>query len=763
MSESTPTRDLYIHPLHLVPTPYIRDSANLHDLPGGQAPDENLDEYRARMGEEAWSRNVQSTEWQTTRRMSSVPIDVLVRTSTPFIYLQQENTRLGLELEAVRADLQALTRYHEGLTLQHQRLSDNYLEATVDLDAGTEHLAVLNRQAGTRDSDGAAPGVPGLNTASRTRGVPGPDAASGSGGAPGPDALPGLGGHGTSIVLVVDGMPGDVPQEAARFRIQEYRHPYRKNTVGHWIAVESSPPMAGASGSESDDDSDSGLIRTFDIPDENATRTELLNVGDRPKDPCVNAQLEMGRLVVENRAMRGKVAVFEQSNKKQQNTNGPDVHGYLGGIKMLGKKFGFMQEPWITLAVFTAAPVNGSPPQSTPEDIEAMFKTPKLYLQYLTCTIYDHVPHKYHDLVDSTTFPNFGNNFLKYLNAGRSSAVNVLKANLSKILAECEITNNKGDLLYHPGEDRKGPPSAYPPIFYTGQKKNIQTRLLNPVLPMALRCMIFGPASTGDKGSVKPLSTTLGYLWQLPTEGLTIGSIAFTLTAIIGVLSGVDTQFEEKGKISGIPFQTYFRSYKKLLMKTAETPGVRNILRFWTKTVFKKVAAAGSLDEPVIPDDEAEAAAEAEFAAAMEAMALGEDLALENPAVAFDWGQNDIDNGEIGCIPYRLESSLIRYLAAASEPERQVDGQRQDIDSEPEPEPEEEQPAPVAARRHRGGARRRGGARGGAVVLDSDEDPAGADIVPEPRRGGRRGVAVPTRIEELPVQKRGATRGGKRR
>ncbi|KAJ7026904.1 hypothetical protein C8F04DRAFT_1238407, partial [Mycena alexandri] len=124
-------------------------------------------------------------------------------------------------------------------------------------------------------------------------------------------------------------------------------------------------------------------------------------------------------------------------------------------------------------------------------------------------------------------------------------------------------------------------------------------------------------------------------------------------------------------------------------MKTAETPGVRNILRFWTKTVFKKVAAAGSLDEPVIPDDEAEAAAEAEFAAAMEAMALGEDLALENPAVAFDWGQNDIDN------------------AAASEPERQVDGQRQDIDSEPEPEPEEEQPAPVAARRHRGGARRR--------------------------------------------------------
>ncbi|KAJ7038450.1 hypothetical protein C8F04DRAFT_1256034 [Mycena alexandri] len=409
---------------------------------------------------------------------------------------------------------------------------------------------------------------------------------------------------------------------------------------------------------------------------------------------------------------------------KKQDTKGPDVHGYLGSIKTLGKKFGFMQEPWITLAVFAAAPANGLPPHATPKDIEAMFKTPKLYSQYLTCTIYSQVPDKYHDLVDWTTFPSFGNNFVKQLNAGRSSAINVLKANFSKILAECEITNKRGDLLYHPGEDRKGPPSAYPPIFYMEQKKNIQTRLLNPVLPMALRCMIFGPASIGDKGNVKPLNTTLGYLWQLPAEGLTIGSLSFTLTAIISVLSGVDTQFEEKGKISGIPFQTYFRGYKKLLMKTAETPGVRNILRFWTKAVFKKVAAAVSLDEAV-PDDEAEAAAEAEFAAAMEAMALGED-----PAVAFDWSPHDIDN------------------AAALEPGQQLDDQRQDIDNteepEPEPELEEEERVPVAAARRRGAGR----ARGGAVVLDSDEDLVTVGAVPEPRRGGRRGVAVPAAVEE---------------
>ncbi|KAJ7022554.1 hypothetical protein C8F04DRAFT_1310643 [Mycena alexandri] len=645
MPESTLTRQLSAqHDTNMVLlrqdlVPSIRTGMNRRDLPGGPAPDESLQDYQARTG-----LRVQS------------PINGL-RTSLLFVRLPQENTRLGLDLEAVRSRLPALT--HEGFPL-----FNNYLNATV--------AALRNLPAITRDALGAnnASGI----SADAAR----PNTVSGSGGGLGHDAVldPGRGGtHG--VFIVVGTMPGDVPQAAVRFiGIQGYR------------------------------------ARSY-----NAVALALKN-----------AQLEMGRLVVENRGLRGKLTVFEQTNKKQQNTKGPDMHGYLGGIKTLGKKFGFMEEPWITVAVFTAAPANGSPPHVTPEAIEAMFKTPKLYLQYLTCAIYDHVPQKYHDLVDWTTFPNFGNNFVKYLNAGRSSVVNTLKANLPKILAECEITSNKGDLLYHPGEDRKGPPSAYPPIFYTAQKKNVQTRLLNPVLPMALRCMIFGPASIADKGNVKPLSTTLGYLWQLPTEGLTIGSICFTLTAIISVLSAVDTQFEEKGKISGIPFQTYFRGYKKLLMKTAETPGVRNILKVWTTAVFKKVAAAKLLDEPVIPDDEAEAAAEAEFAAAMEGMMLGEDPTVENPNPAFDWGQDDVDN--------------------ASDPERQVEGRPQEIDQE-EPEQEleeEEEPVPVVAVRRRGTGGARGGAR--AVVLDSDEDPA----VTEPRRRGRRGAAVPVAIEEPPVQ-----------
>ncbi|KAJ7038451.1 hypothetical protein C8F04DRAFT_1256035 [Mycena alexandri] len=206
MSEDAPIRNLYTHPPHPAPAPYIQDSANLDDLSGALAPDENLEEYRARMGEEDNLEpdfHAQSTEWQTAWRMASIPIDVLMRTSLAFIYLQRENTQLGLELEAVRTRLQALMRHHEGLT-----------------------------QVGSRNTDGASPSALGPDTSLGSGSAPGPDATTGSGavlgpdaasGAPGPAGMPGAGGDSTRIVLVVGVIPGDVPQEAARFGIHGYR------------------------------------------------------------------------------------------------------------------------------------------------------------------------------------------------------------------------------------------------------------------------------------------------------------------------------------------------------------------------------------------------------------------------------------------------------------------------------------------------------------------------------------------------------------
>ncbi|KAJ7736593.1 hypothetical protein DFH07DRAFT_966827 [Mycena maculata] len=265
--------------------------------------------------------------------------------------------------------------------------------------------------------------------------------------------------------------------------------------------------------------------------------------------------------------------------------------------------------------------------EGTPEAIEAMFKSPDLYLKHVTSSLYGHVPSKYHELLDAEKFSGFGEDFIKHLNAGRSSAVNSLKSQLPQILTDFKLTNAKDSLLYHPGENKSLPPTAYPPIFYPNLKKNTQTLLLNEALPMALRCMLFGAASIRNKGAGKPQAGTLGYKWRL--EGLTVGSLCFTLIVVLRIISEVDTVFEATGKISKIPFQAYFYKYKKMLLKNAQTPGVRNILKTWNKIVFAGVltvtATATSINGDGVDDDLDEAAMEAEFAVAMEGMTLGND------------------------------------------------------------------------------------------------------------------------------------------
>ncbi|KAJ7500380.1 hypothetical protein B0H11DRAFT_2225378 [Mycena galericulata] len=370
---------------------------------------------------------------------------------------------------------------------------------------------------------------------------------------------------------------------------------------------------------EIDSDSDNeGLARTFEPPSQTAKREELYNV-------IKDLQLTTGRLMVENRDLRAQVSVLTASGKKPVE-KGRNPLNYQAVIILLGKKFAFMHEPWISLVAFTVFPPD-PPPEGTPEAIEAMFKSPDLYLKHVTSSLYGHVPSKYHELLDSEKFPGFGEDFIKHLNAGRSSAVNLLKSQLPQILTDFKLTNAKDSLLYHPGDNKSLPPTAYPPIFYPNLKKNTQTLLLNEALPMALRCMLFGTASIKNKGTGKPQAGTLGYKWRL--EELTVGSLCFTLIVVLRIISEVDAVFEATGKISKIPFQAYFYKYKKMLLKNAKTPGVRNILKTWNKIVFAGVstvtATSMSMNGDGADDDLDEAAMEAEFAAAMEEMTLGND------------------------------------------------------------------------------------------------------------------------------------------
>ncbi|KAJ7443056.1 hypothetical protein B0H11DRAFT_2251126 [Mycena galericulata] len=370
---------------------------------------------------------------------------------------------------------------------------------------------------------------------------------------------------------------------------------------------------------EIDSDSDNeGLARTFEPPSQTATREELYNV-------IKDLQLTTGRLMVENRDLRAQVSALTASGKKPVE-KGRNPLNYQQVIVLLGKKFAFMHEPWISLVAFTVFPPD-PPPEGTPEAIEAMFKSPNLYLKHVTSSLYGHVPSKYHELLDSEKFPGFGEDFIKHLNAGRSSAVNSLKSQLPQILTDFKLTNAKDSLLYHPGDNKSLPPTAYLPIFYPKLKKNPQTLLLNEALPMALRCMLFGAASIKNKGTGKPQAGTLGYKWRL--EELTVGSLCSTLIVVLRIISEVDAVFEATGKISKIPFQAYFYKYKKMLLKNAKTPGVCNILKTWNNIVFAGVstvtATATSISGDGADDDLDEAAMEAEFAAAMEEMTLGND------------------------------------------------------------------------------------------------------------------------------------------
>ncbi|KAJ7226168.1 hypothetical protein C8J57DRAFT_1731103 [Mycena rebaudengoi] len=80
--------------------------------------------------------------------------------------------------------------------------------------------------------------------------------------------------------------------------------------------------------------------------------------------------------------------------------------------------------------------------------------------------------------------------------------------------------------------------------------------------------------------------------------------------------SGREEKFEENSKLSGIPFQKYFRQYKKLLAVThEERPAVgRQILKFWNSIVFAGVSSV--IQDVVIPDEDEDA----EFAEALRAL-----------------------------------------------------------------------------------------------------------------------------------------------
>ncbi|KAK6972329.1 hypothetical protein R3P38DRAFT_3296837 [Favolaschia claudopus] len=457
------------------------------------------------------------------------------------------------------------------------------------------------------------------------------------------------------------------------------------------------------------------ILRTFNIPGADATVDEL-------REALRDTQLQLARTQVELRAYQTIAQTTSGSKKKLQ----ANPHNYLDAIQALGKSFALMHEPWLSAAVFAARPADGPPAHGTAEEIDAIFKSSKLYNNLLTCTLYEHVPVKFHSLVDASSFPGFKDNFLKYMSIGRSNFVERLKGSWEKLQTESDMKKTPEQFLYFPGDDKSKLPLLSPPIFYSGLKKDAKGWLLNPILPLSLRCLLYGPASIKDQGKAKPTSKTYGVMWNI--QELTIESISFVLIAIFFVLSDKDTSFEEKGKTSHIPYQSHFHAHKTRLMKYRNTAGVRNIIRFWSDIVFAGVSR--TVTEGPLNDSDAEAASDAEFAQAMEELSL-----------------QDVDDGG--------------HQERQDTPERQATPPADDPDpnsAEPEEEEltpisEDEPVAPVVQGRRRGATTRgKKNAVSGAVPEDDNSAADEGEPVGRPVRARGRGK-----------QRGSSNRGGKGR
>jgi hypothetical protein len=104
---------------------------------------------------------------------------------------------------------------------------------------------------------------------------------------------------------------------------------------------------------------------------------------------------------------------------------------------------------------------------------------------------------------------------------------------------------------------------------------------------------------------------------------------------LIFVIADHKENFTETGSSSKIPYQKYYRQYKLRFMKHASSPGIQKIMKFWSAIVFHGVDTGNVVNEPTAGDmNEAD---EANFALAMEKMAITEDSDEEDDIEDFDF------------------------------------------------------------------------------------------------------------------------------
>ncbi|KAJ6551067.1 hypothetical protein DFH09DRAFT_1086381 [Mycena vulgaris] len=375
--------------------------------------------------------------------------------------------------------------------------------------------------------------------------------------------------------------------------------------------------------SDRNSDAAEEVTRIFKIPDQNATIDELREASSPVLHKALkNQQRFVNKVLNENKELRAQVAKYEASKpgrKAKESTGslrGEDRDGYFSKIIVLGKSFSTMVDPWTGIAIFDKQVAT---PLAQPKDI---FKPDSaLYFQYLTASLYDWVPGKFHHLVDATEYSDFGFN--------RSQAIIRIKECLPNILlqenviASAEAVQYQRLLLFAGDDPKVLKIAKFPPIIYAELKSNPTALFMNRIPPLVLRAILFGKASLGDNGKQKPIGSLVGIMWNV--KAVTEGSMVFACTICIFVIywltqSGKVEDFDEVGSTSKISFRQIFMRFLRALKMKAGSPGYSHIIKFWQKIVFHGVTIPG----PVDADPTAEADSNEEMADALEGMDIEE-------------------------------------------------------------------------------------------------------------------------------------------
>ncbi|KAJ7457130.1 hypothetical protein B0H11DRAFT_2243664 [Mycena galericulata] len=374
-----------------------------------------------------------------------------------------------------------------------------------------------------------------------------------------------------------------------------------------------------------DENEDENLVtaRNYNIPIQTATREQLLQMLKDKQTHLGAASKKIKTLEATAAKAQASVPGRKRAAKTKPSFKGEDVLGYASHIIKLGKSFGLLHYPWTDRTVFgPKIPF----PLALPGEIWKPNPPSPLFGDYLTASLYKHIPVQFHELVNG--LPDFADNFVHQLGAQRHTSLNTVKKELPTLLLRkkilTDVHNSKSwHALLRYRDDAPGTKcNRYPPILYPNGKKNPSRIFLNEALPEMLRCLLYGPASLEDNATHKPASSTLDLKLLIRTYS-NVSQIIFV--CYWAGVKGKPEIFDQVGAVSKIDFREIYMRFRWALESKPEEPLTKHILKFWNQNVFagiKSVNHVQQVEHAVFIDEEAE------LEEAMGALDLREELSF---------------------------------------------------------------------------------------------------------------------------------------